>query len=109
MTRRCPTRRKHASTTIPTSTSAPPPSGRWRSKEPIGKLTGPADLLEEIARSGFRQLPISFEHAVTAGRLPPLHRDPFDRLLVAQARCEGLTIATRDPLVHRYEVDVLPV
>lgn len=78
-------------------------------KESIGKLTGPEDLLEEIARSGFRQLPISFDHAVTAGRLPPLHRDPFDRMLVAQARCEGLTIATRDPLVRRYEVDVLPV
>jgi PIN domain nuclease of toxin-antitoxin system len=78
-------------------------------KESIGKLTGPDDLPEEIARSGFRQLPISFEHAATAGRLPLLHRDPFDRMLVAQARCEGLTLVTRDPQVRRYEVDVLPV
>jgi len=78
-------------------------------KESIGKLTGPDDLPEEIARSGFRQLSISFEHAATAGRLPLLHRDPFDRMLVAQARCEGLTLVTRDPQIRRYEVDILSV
>jgi len=78
-------------------------------KESIGKLTGPDDLPEEIARSGFRQLPISFEHAATAGRLPPLHRDPVDRMLVAQARCEGFTLVTRDPQIRRYEVDILSV
>jgi PIN domain nuclease of toxin-antitoxin system len=77
-------------------------------KQSLGKLEGPHDLAEEVAGSGFRQLPITVEHAVAAGRLPPLHPDPFDRMLVAQARCEGLTLVTRDPQIHRYEVDLLP-
>ncbi len=78
-------------------------------KESFGKLSGPVHLPDEIARSGFRELPISFVHAAAVGRLPLLHRDPFDRMLVAQARCEELTLVTRDPQIHRYEVDVLPV
>jgi len=78
-------------------------------KESIGKLQGPPDLLDEIAQSGFRRLPITFEHAVAVGRLPLLHRDPFDRMLVAQARCDGHTLVTRDPQIHRYEVDLLRV
>jgi PIN domain len=49
-------------------------------------------------------LPVTVDHAIAAGRLPLLHRDPFDRMLVAQARCEGLTLVTRDPQIHRYEV-----
>ena len=50
-------------------------------------------------------LPIGLDHAEEAGGLPDLHRDPFDRMLVAQARHEGLTIATRDPLVRAYDVE----
>jgi PIN domain nuclease of toxin-antitoxin system len=60
-------------------------------KKANGKLTEPTDLPERIRNSGFRELPITSEHAIVAGRLPLIHRDPFDRLLVAQARCEGLT------------------
>jgi len=78
-------------------------------KESIGKLEGPQGLSEEIAQSGFRPLPVTFTHAVAVGRLPLLHRDPFDRMLIAQARCEGLTLVTRDRQIHRYEVDVLKV
>jgi PIN domain nuclease of toxin-antitoxin system len=78
-------------------------------KQSLGKLTGPATLAEDMANSGFGMLPVSAEHAIVAGRLPLLHRDPFDRMLVAQARCEGLTLATRDPLVHAYDVDTLAV
>jgi PIN domain nuclease of toxin-antitoxin system len=78
-------------------------------KQSIGELAEPEDLTDRIAQSGFRQLAISFEHAIAAGRLPLLHRDPFDRLLVAQARCDGLTLVTRDPQVQRYDVDLLPV
>jgi PIN domain nuclease of toxin-antitoxin system len=78
-------------------------------KVSTGKLEGPQELPEEIAQSGFRQLPISYTHAVAVRRLPLLHRDPFDRMLVAQARCEGLTLVTRDPQIHRYEVDLLAV
>ena len=78
-------------------------------KEATGKLAGVEHLPEEIADSGIRELPISFAHATTAGRLPLLHRDPFDRMLVAQARCERLALVTRDPQIHRYEVDLLKV
>jgi PIN domain nuclease of toxin-antitoxin system len=77
-------------------------------KQAIGKLAEPADLPERVRDSGFRELPISFEHAIAAGRLPPVHRDPFDRMLVAQARCEHLTLVTRDARCQRYEVAVLP-
>jgi PIN domain nuclease of toxin-antitoxin system len=78
-------------------------------KESIGKLDGPEGLVEEIAQSGFRPLPITHAHAVAAGQLPLLHRDPFDRMLIAQARSEGMTLATRDPQIHRYAVDLLRV
>jgi hypothetical protein len=54
-------------------------------------------------------LPISAQYAITAARLPPVHRDPFDRMLVAQAIEENLTLVTRDPQCQRYDVDVRPV
>jgi len=76
-------------------------------KQAIGKLAEAADLPEWIRDAGFRPLPIDFEHAIAAGRLPMIHRDPFDRMLIAQARCEGLTLVTRDPNIHKYEVAVL--
>ncbi len=76
-------------------------------KQGLGKITGPPDLPERVRDSGFRELPIGVDHAMAAGRLPPIHRDPFDRMLVAQARCEGLTLVTRDPHCQRYEVPIL--
>jgi PIN domain nuclease of toxin-antitoxin system len=78
-------------------------------KQTAGKLTGPADLAERVRDMGFRELPITSAHAILAGRLPMHHRDPFDRMLVAQAPVEGLTLATRDVEVHRYDVDTLTV
>lgn len=78
-------------------------------KQAIGKISQAPDLPDVIHDSGFRELRINFEHAVTAGRLPLLHRDPFDRMLVAQARCENLTLVTRDADCQKYEVDVLAV
>jgi PIN domain nuclease of toxin-antitoxin system len=78
-------------------------------KQGLGKLDGPPDLLDTLGRSGLVELPIRFPHAVEAGGLPPLHRDPFDRMLVAQARCERLTLLTRDPQVQRYDVTVRAV
>ena len=78
-------------------------------KQAVGKLTAPVDLPERIRDCGFAALAISFEHAITAGRLPLIHRDPFDRMLVAQAQCEDLTLATRDPRCQKYEISVLPV
>jgi PIN domain nuclease of toxin-antitoxin system len=76
-------------------------------KQSLGKITAPADLPELIRDSGFRELPVALAHAIAAGRLPPIHKDPFDRMLVAQARCEGLTLVTRDPFCQQYEVAVL--
>lgn len=78
-------------------------------KQSIGKLTDVHDLPEIVKGAGFRHLPITADHAVVAGRLPLLHRDPFDRMLIAQARCESLTLVTRDPQIHRYDVALLQV
>jgi PIN domain nuclease of toxin-antitoxin system len=76
-------------------------------KQAMGKLREPADLPERIRDSGFRELPITSEHAIAAGRLPLIHRDPFDRMLVAQAQCEKLTLVTKDPQILEYPVSVL--
>lgn len=78
-------------------------------KQTAGRLGGPPDLAERVADMGFRELPVTHSHAIAAGRLPVHHRDPFDRMLVAQAKVEGLTLVTRDPDIQRYEVDTLAV
>jgi PIN domain nuclease of toxin-antitoxin system len=78
-------------------------------KQTAGKLGGPPDLAERVRHMGFRELPVSHAHAIAAGRLPVHHRDPFDRMLVAQAIVEGLTLATRDSNLQQYEVDLLVV
>ncbi len=77
-------------------------------KQAIGKLAEPVGLPELIRDCGFRELPIRHDHAVTAARLPMIHRDPFDRMLVAQAACEDLTLVTRDPHCQKYDIAVLP-
>jgi PIN domain nuclease of toxin-antitoxin system len=77
-------------------------------KQAAGKLLEPSGLPERIRDSGFTPLPIGFEHAIAAGRLPQIHRDPFDRMLIAQAQCEDLTLVTRDPHCQKYDVTVLP-
>jgi PIN domain nuclease of toxin-antitoxin system len=78
-------------------------------KQALGKLKAPADLPERVRGSGFRELPITAEHAIAAGRLPLIHRNPFDRMLVAQAKCEDLVLVTRDSEVQKYEVSLLTV
>ncbi|MBO3739631.1 type II toxin-antitoxin system VapC family toxin [Actinoplanes flavus] len=77
-------------------------------KQSLGKLEKPADLPERIRDSGFRHLNITAEHGIVAGRLPLIHRDPFDRMLIAQAKVEHLTLVTRDAHIHKYDVPVLP-
>lgn len=59
-------------------------------------------LRRGLLDNGFDELPIAAEHAFAVRDLPPLHSDPFDRMLVAQARCEGVTLVTRNPDVARY-------
>lgn len=78
-------------------------------KQAIGKLKEPADLPERIRDAEFRELPVAFDHAMAAGRLPAIHRDPFDRMLVAQASREGLTLVTADAEIRKYEVPLLAV
>lgn len=75
-------------------------------KRALGKLEVVDDYLPAIAREGFRPLPISMEHAARAGGLPPHHRDPFDRMLVAQAQIEDLRIVTSDRRIEAYDVAV---
>jgi PIN domain nuclease of toxin-antitoxin system len=76
-------------------------------KAASGKLRLEADLEVEPAEHGFGSLHITAAHAVKAARLPPHHGDPFDRMLVAQAQVEGLTIVSRDPVFTAYQVAVL--
>ena len=72
-------------------------------KTALGRLEIELEALENaIARNGFRSLPIGFRHALTAGRLPAVHRDPFDRMLVAQASVEELRIVSHDRVFERY-------
>jgi len=78
-------------------------------KQTAGKLAGPPDLAERVRDMGFRELPVTHGHAIAAGRLPPHHRDPFDRMLVAQAAGEGLTLVSRDASIALYDVDILKV
>lgn len=74
-----------------------------------GRLRVPsADVAGEVVEWGFELLAISAAHAWAAGALPFHHRDPFDRMIVAQAQLEGMTIVTRDPAIARYQVAVLP-
>lgn len=65
-------------------------------KQGLGKLEAPDDLLDLIEQSGFEALSISSFHAEQAGRLPLAHKDPFDRMLIAQARAEGLILVTHN-------------
>lgn len=73
-----------------------------------GKLEVPGDLAAEMARHGFSALPVTIEHGVAMLGFPANHGDPFDRLLIAQARCEGLTIVTSDRAFAAYDVPILP-
>jgi PIN domain nuclease of toxin-antitoxin system len=76
-------------------------------KTQLGKLKLEVDLASGSLAHGFEALPITFDHARAAGRLPPHHGDPFDRMLIAQAQLEGLTIVSRDPVFDSYPVAVL--
>ena len=76
-------------------------------KEAQGRIEVSADLADEIRGGGFTELPISAGHALAAGRLPRHHADPFDRMLVAQAREEALTLVSQDRALAAYEVDLL--
>ena len=77
-------------------------------KKALGKLAAPDDLEQQVHAGGFLPLPISIAHGVAAGQLARHHEDPFDRMLIAQASAEGLTIVTRDKRFNEYGVALLP-
>ncbi len=76
-------------------------------KQALGKLDAPHDLPSVIEATGFVGLPITLADAEAAAGLPPHHRDPFDRMLVAQAQRLGAVVVTRDPALTAYGIDVL--
>ena len=74
-------------------------------KRTLGKLTIPeGDYLEELRLHRFTPLSITTEHALAVEKLPPYHKDPFDRILIAQAQEEDLFLVTRDKRIQSYEV-----
>ena len=73
----------------------------------LGKLEAPDDLEAAIGMQGFEPLLLTFHHAAQAGGLPPHHRDPFDRMLIAQAPAEGLILVTRDSNIPLYGLRTL--
>lgn len=78
-------------------------------KQFLGSFEGPGDLAEEVRDLQFRTLPVTAAHGVRAGRLPMVHTDPFDRMLIAQAQAEGLALVTRNRWIPQYDVQVLAV
>lgn len=94
---------------------ANPDNGVWVSaasiweisiKQSIGKLEVRGDL-DAAVDEDFEPLPINAAHARLAGRLPHHHRDPFDRMLVAQSQAQGLTLVTRDRDIQKYDASFL--
>lgn len=77
-------------------------------KRALGKVRLRGSVVGHATSAGFELLAISAEHAERAGALPHHHRDPFDRMLVAQAQAERLVVATRDSAFRAYQVPVLP-
>jgi PIN domain nuclease of toxin-antitoxin system len=78
-------------------------------KRALDRLQAPDDVAGLVEESGFERLTITFEHAREAGRLPLLNGDPFDRMLVAQARVEAMTLASADAAIRRYDVAVFDI
>jgi PIN domain nuclease of toxin-antitoxin system len=76
-------------------------------KVSLGRLDLPETMEAGVLASGFEKLLITFSHAERAAALPPHHRDPFDRILVAQAHAEGLILVTRDRRLEPYDVEIL--
>lgn len=77
-------------------------------KSGLGKLRMPGDLDEQVEQLGIVELPLSRRHIEAYRELPVLHRDPFDRMLVCQAKAEDLILVTRDRQLAEYDIAVLP-
>ena len=77
-------------------------------KRVSGKLPAPDNLEAAVFGQGYSNPPVTFLHAEIAASLPLHHRDPFDRMLIAQAQAEGLTLVTDDSQIARYQVPIMP-
>jgi PIN domain nuclease of toxin-antitoxin system len=77
-------------------------------KRALGKISAPKNLDNKVEDEGFCKLAITFFHGEQAGQLPEHHKDPFDRMLIAQAQAEGLEIVTADTVIPRYGVKTIP-
>ena len=76
-------------------------------KSAKGLLHLEVDFLDAVDQARFSELPVRAQHAWAAGSLPAIHSDPFDRILVAQAKIERLTLVTRDRFLRDYQVSIL--
>ncbi len=76
-------------------------------KTSLGRLETTRSVADAVAESGFEELPVRLAHARSLADLPWHHRDPFDRMLITQARAEGLTLVSRDSVLLRYDVRIL--
>jgi PIN domain nuclease of toxin-antitoxin system len=81
----------------------------WRIaiKTALGRLQPTRTVEEAVTESGFLELPVTFQHAQRIAALPSHHRDPFDRMLVAQSEVEALTLVTGDPVFGRYGIALI--
>jgi PIN domain nuclease of toxin-antitoxin system len=80
-----------------------------RIKQALGKLEIPSNFYQVLKDQGFEMLSITADHADAARDLPLHHRDPFDRMIISQARLEGLSIVTHDKIFKKYDVSLLKV
>ncbi|MGK2878330.1 MAG: type II toxin-antitoxin system VapC family toxin [Solirubrobacterales bacterium] len=76
-------------------------------KRGLGKLVAPKNLVHVLEHAGVTTLSMTARHAEIAGALPNVHRDPFDRMLIAQASAEGIPIITSDAQIARYDVETI--
>jgi PIN domain nuclease of toxin-antitoxin system len=76
-------------------------------KEALVKLEVSGDIAGSLEACRFTELPLTVTHAAAVRDLPPHHKDPFDRVLIAQARIEGLTLVSRDTQIGQYDVPLL--
>jgi PIN domain nuclease of toxin-antitoxin system len=80
-----------------------------RIKQALGKLEIAPNFYRVIKNQGFELLSITADHAYASGELPMHHRDPFDRMIIAQAKLEGLKVVTHDIIFKKYDIPVLEV
>lgn len=73
----------------------------------IGKLDAPNDMDSIVEDEGMLKLPITLFHGEQAGALPEIHKDPFDRMLIAQAQAEGLIVVTADKIFQQYKIRLM--